>query len=125
MVDAIEMQGLSKTFNGVTALNRLDLRVLKNSIFGFLGPNGAGKTTTIRLLLGLLSPTAGHAKVLGFDTRTHSAQLRAYTGALLEHTGIYEQLSAEDNLEFYGKAFRLPEDELRRRIQELLTHMGL
>jgi ABC-2 type transport system ATP-binding protein len=95
------------------------------TIFGFLGPNGAGKTTTIRLLLGLLEPTAGQAQVLGFDTRAQADEVRTRTGALLEHTGIYEQLSAEDNLEFYGRAWRLPKAERQARIKELLTDMGL
>jgi ABC-2 type transport system ATP-binding protein len=90
-----------------------------------LGPNGAGKTTTIRLLLGLLEPTAGRAKVLGFDTRTQADEVRTHTGALLEHSGLYEQLSAEDNLEFYGRVWRIPAAERRARIKELLTHMGV
>jgi len=122
---AIETNGLGKAFNGVTALSDLDLKVPQNRIFGFLGPNGAGKTTTIRLLLGLLEPSDGEARVLGYSTRTQADQVRAHTGALLEHTGIYEQMTAEDNLEFYGRAFRMPPLERERRIRELLNHMGL
>jgi ABC-2 type transport system ATP-binding protein len=76
-------------------------------------------------LLGLLEPTSGSALVLGFDPRTQADLIRADSGALLEFTGIYEQLSAEDNLEFYARAFCIPEGERRARIQELLTHMGL
>jgi len=103
----------------------LSLEVPAGIIFGFLGPNGAGKTTTIRLLLGLLEPTAGRAEVLGFDTRTQADEVRTRTGALLEHPGIYEQLSAEDNLEFYGRAWRMPAAKRQARIKELLTQMGL
>lgn len=95
------------------------------SIFGFLGPNGAGKTTTINLLLGLLAPTSGRAAVLGFDTRKHPDEVRAHTGALLDDDGIYEQLTVEENLEFYGRAWRLPPQEFRTRMEELLTHLGL
>ena len=79
------------------AVDGLSLEVPAGILFGFLGPNGADKTTTIRLLLGLLEPTAGRAEVLDFDTRTQADEVRARTGALLEHSGIYEQLSAEDN----------------------------
>jgi ABC-2 type transport system ATP-binding protein len=94
-------------------------------VFGFLGPNGAGKTTTIRLLLGLIEPTSGSASVLGFDTRTHGAEIRARAGALLEHAGLYERLSAEDNLRFYGRVARMPKERLEKRIRELLTHLDL
>ena len=94
-------------------------------VFGFLGPNGSGKTTTIRLLLGLLEPTAGQARVLGFDLRTQADEIRARTGALLEHSGLYERLSAEDNLEFYGRVCRLPANVRRKRCEELLGNLGL
>ena len=122
---AICTHNLAKEFETVRALDDLSLEVPEGCIFGFLGPNGAGKTTTIRLLLGLLQPTAGSLTVLGYDSQTQADQIRAETGALLEHTGIYEQISAEDNLEFYGRAFRMPERERKDRIQELLTDMGL
>jgi ABC-2 type transport system ATP-binding protein len=122
---AIRIQSLTRNFDGVRALDGLSLEVPGGIIFGFLGPNGAGKTTTIRLLLGLLEPTSGQAEVLGYDTRTQADQLRPQVGALLEHNGIYEQMSAEDNLEFYGRAFLLPAAERPRRIQELLVEMGL
>ena len=121
----IETNELGKCFNGLTALSELDLKVPQNTIFGFLGPNGAGKTTTIRLLLGLLEPSAGEANVFGCNTQTQAEQVRAQTGALLEHTGIYEQMTAENNLEFYGRAFRMPPIQRETRIRELLTRMGL
>ena len=123
--NAICLENLTKNFGSVRAVDAISLEIPPGIIFGFLGPNGAGKTTTIRLLLGLLEPTSGYARVLGFHTQTHSDQIRARTGALLEHAGIYEQLSAEDNLEFYGRAFRIPIAERRARIRELLTRMGL
>jgi ABC-2 type transport system ATP-binding protein len=123
------MENLTRDFEAkeslVRALDGLTLEVPAGTIFGFLGPNGAGKTTTIRLLLGLLEPTAGQAQVLGFDTRTEADEVRARTGALLEHPGIYEQLSAEDNLEFYARVWRLSRAERQGRIQALLTDMGL
>jgi len=122
---AISIKKIKKKYGEVTALDDLSLEVPTGCIFGFLGPNGAGKTTTIRLLLGLLQPTAGSLTVLGYDSQSHADQIRNHTGALLEHTGIYEQLSAEDNLEFFGRAFRIPKKERKDRIQELLTDMGL
>jgi ABC-2 type transport system ATP-binding protein len=109
----------------VRAVDGLNLEVPQGIVFGFLGPNGSGKTTTIRLLLGLLEPSQGRAEVFGFDTRQQAAAIRERTGALLEHTGLYERLSAEDNLEFYGRVARMPSSERKRRIQELLGHMGL
>jgi len=94
-------------------------------VFGFLGPNGAGKTTTIRLLLGLLEPTSGVAEVLGFDTRRDPNHVRSAAGVVLEHPGLYEELGAEDNLEFHGRACGLPTPERRARIRLALESMGL
>ncbi len=122
---AIQTRGLTRTFGAVKALDDLTLDVPQGSVFGFLGPNGAGKTTTIRLLLGLIEPTGGSATVLGFDTRQQGGEIRARAGALLEHSGLYERLSAEDNLRFYGRVARMPKAALEARIQELLTHMDL
>jgi ABC-2 type transport system ATP-binding protein len=122
---AIRIENLTRDFETVRAVDGLSLEVPSGIIFGFLGPNGAGKTTTINLLLGLLEPTSGRAEVLGFDTRTQADEVRTRTGALLEHPGVYEQLTAEDNLEFYGRVWQMPSDERQARIQELLTHMGV
>jgi ABC-2 type transport system ATP-binding protein len=122
---AIRIEKLTRDFGSVRAVDNLSFEVPSGTIFGFLGPNGAGKTTTIRLLLGLLEPTTGMAHVLGLDTQTQATEIRARTGALLEHSGIYEQLSAEDNLEFYGRVWRMPEVERKTRIKELLSDMNL
>ncbi len=122
---AIQTRGLTRALEQVRALDNLTLEVPAGSVFGFLGPNGAGKTTTVRLLLGLIEPTSGSASVLGFDTRTQSDEIRARAGALLEHSGLYERLSAEDNLRFFGRVARMPKQRLEERIRELLTHLGL
>jgi ABC-2 type transport system ATP-binding protein len=122
---AIYTENLARHFGAVRAVDDLSLEVPAGMVFGFLGPNGAGKTTTIHLLLGLLAPTAGRAEVLGFETRQQGQAVRARTGVLLEHAGLYEQLSAEDNLEFYGRVARLPAGERRRRIEEALDDMDL
>lgn len=122
---AIKTEALQRDFKDVRALDGLSIEVRAGEVFGFLGPNGAGKTTTIRLLLGLLEPTGGKASVLGYDTVIQADAIRQHSGALLEHAGLYERLSAEDNLEYYGRIWRLPKAELKRRIQELLNHLEL
>jgi ABC-2 type transport system ATP-binding protein len=122
---AIRIQSLTHDFDRVRAVDELSLEVPTGIIFGFLGPNGAGKTTTIRLLLGLLEPTSGQIEVLRHDTRTQADQIRSQVGTLLEHSGIYEQMSAEDNLEFFGRAFLMPKAEREARIKELLVEMDL
>jgi len=122
---AIDTNALTRAFGARAVLDDLTLRVPAGSVFGLLGPNGAGKTTTIRLLLGLLEPTSGSACVLGLDPRSGGDGIRQRSGALLEHAGLYERLSAEDNLEFHGRICRLPRTARRERIDELLTHLGL
>lgn len=122
---AIRIDNLKRYFDSVKAVDGLSLEVTAGTIFGFLGPNGSGKTTTIYLLLGLLEPTDGKAEILGFDTRIQANEVRAHTGALLEYPGIYEQMSAEENLEFYGRVWRMSDIERQTRIKELLTQMGL
>lgn len=112
-------------FGGQTALDGVSMEVPLGSIFAFLGPNGSGKTTTINLLLGLLQPTSGRAEVLGFNTITESNRIREKTGVLLEYPGLYEKLSAQENLDFYGRIWHLSSQERRCRIQELLKHVGL
>jgi ABC-2 type transport system ATP-binding protein len=122
---AIRTHHLSRTFGSVHAVDDLSLEVPAGMVFGFLGANGAGKTTTIHLLLGLLEPTAGQATVLGFDSRTQADQIRARTGALLEFNGLYERMSAEDNLDLYGRIYHLAAADRQARAKELLTHLGL
>ena len=122
---AIRAEGLTRDFGPVRALDTLTLDVPKGIVFGFLGPNGAGKTTAIRVFLGLLDPTAGHAEVLGYDTKRHGTKIRTRCGALLEHPGLYERLSAADNLEFHGRAWHVSRREREDRIRELLNRFGL
>lgn len=123
--NAITIQGLSRNFGPVCAVDNLTLEVPHGIVFGFLGPNGAGKTTTIRLLLGLLRPSAGCARVLGYDIMNEGDKIRAQTGALLEHHGLYERMTAMENLEFYGRIYRIPAFKRQIRIRTLLEHIGL
>ncbi|TLN19031.1 ABC transporter ATP-binding protein, partial [bacterium] len=121
----IRAQALARSFGAVRAVDGITFDVGSGTVFGFLGPNGSGKTTTIRLLLGLLEPTSGRAEVLGLDTLSGGDAIRQRCGALLEHTGLYERLSAEENLDFFGRVWHLPAAERAVRIRELLDGLGL
>jgi len=121
----IRTRALTRTFGETRALDGLTLEVPRGVVFGFLGPNGSGKTTTIRLLLGLLEPTSGTAEVLGHDTGRGAPAIRERCGALLEHAGLYERLTAAENLELFGRFWRLAPGARRARIEELLCGLGL
>jgi ABC-2 type transport system ATP-binding protein len=122
---AIETKGMTRRFGDLCAVNGVSLQVPSGSIFGFLGPNGAGKTTTLRLLLGLLELNGGSATVLGYDVATQAAAVREHTGVLLEHDGLYQRLTVYDNLDFFGRIYRLDKKSRQARIRELLEHLGL
>lgn len=121
----IKIDGLTKLYGEVSALDGLSLAVPEGSVFGFLGPNGAGKTTTISLLMGLIEPSDGSARVLGFDTVEAADEIRARVGALLDETGLYEQMSAYENLLFYARVWRFTPREAEVRIEAVLTEIGL
>ena len=122
----IDTHGLSKQYKQTHALRKLDLRVPKHSILGFLGPNGAGKTTTIKLLLGLINPTAGSATVFGLDTVRDSVAIRSRIGYLPQDPRFYEHMSAREILRYTaGFFFRGPESELKRRVDETLDLVSL
>jgi ABC-2 type transport system ATP-binding protein len=123
--NAIQTLNLSRDFGTLRAVDDLSIQIAPGTVFGFLGPNGAGKTTTIRLLLGLLEPTEGHAEVLGYDVQSQGENVRLRCGALLEHNGLYDRLTALDNLELYGRLWHIPRLERQIRIRELLTHFDL
>ena len=122
---AIQTRQLTRSFGAVRAVDDMTLDVRAGIVFGFLGANGAGKTTTIHLLLGLIEPTAGSARTLGFDTVKQGQEIRERTGALLEFNGLYERLTALDNLDFYGRVWHMSAADREARTQELLTHFGL
>lgn len=126
MIDyAVQTNELTRDFGSVRAVDHLTLKIPRGMVFGFLGPNGSGKTTTIRMLLGLLEPTSGSAKVLGYDVVEEAAEVRARAGALMEYDGLYQRLTAEDNLEFYGRIYNMPRERRKARVRELLQHLGL
>jgi ABC-2 type transport system ATP-binding protein len=122
----IDTQGLSKAYKRVEALKALNLRVPKNSIFGFLGPNGAGKTTTIKLLLGLIKPTAGSANIFGLDIRKDSVAIRARIGYLPQDPRFYEYMTARAVLDYTAHFFfRGPQEQIDQRVAETLELVGL
>jgi len=124
-MNAIQTNQLTRSFGELKAVDRLSLGVPRGTVFGFLGPNGSGKTTTIRLLLGLLDPDRGQAEVLGYDTQKQPDEVRARSGALLEHHGLYERLSAAENLDYYGRIWHMSKVERDARTRELLDPLGL
>lgn len=113
-------EGLTRRFDDITAVDQLDLEVYPGEVLGFLGHNGAGKTTTVRLLNGVVTPTAGSAQVLGLDPTTAGAQLRKRTGVLTETPSVDERLTGYENLAIFGALFQVPEEVLPGRITELL-----
>lgn len=125
----IETRALSKVYRDfwgrqkVRALKALDLEIKQGEIFGLLGPNGSGKTTTIKLLLGLLFPTEGQALVFGKDATDVSKNHRI--GYLPEESYLYRFLNADETLDFYGRLFDIPHNELKRRIDSLIAMVGL
>jgi len=123
----IEVQNLTKTFNGKTVLKDVSFEVKEGEIFGYLGPNGAGKTTTLRIILGLLNPTSGNAFVMGQNLGLgENEALRNKVGVLLEDDGVYNRLSAYENLDYYAQLYGLSDRiERKRRIRELLESVGL
>jgi len=118
----IEVQQLTKKFNGTPVLRGVDFQVKEGEIFGYLGPNGAGKTTTLRVILGLLKPTSGKASVFGKDLGDND-DLRRRVGVLLENDGLYERLSAYENLNYYAQLYSVP--DMEEKIRNLLKFVGL
>lgn len=126
---AVQIEGLTKVYKDfwgrdkVRALDDLNLTINRGEVFGLLGPNGSGKSTTIKLLLGLIFPTGGSARVLGHAAG--STAINARIGFLPEESYLYRFLNGEEILRFYGRLFRIPRKELNRRVPELLDIVGL
>jgi ABC-2 type transport system ATP-binding protein len=124
MTLAIETTGLARRFGAVRAVDGIDLQVPEGSVFGFLGPNGSGKTTTIRMLVGLVRPSAGEAQVLGETVRPGAAVIRR-VGTLVERPAFYPFLSPAENLVLFGVTAGVPEGPLRERADALVERVGL
>lgn len=116
----IETRGLCRSFGSLVAVDGLDLEVERGEIFGFLGPNGAGKSTTIRMLMGLLEPSGGEARVLGLEMPRDAERLRERVGYMTQRFSLYEDLTVEENLEFIAEIFGLDRRARRHRIDRTL-----
>jgi len=124
-VPVVQVEDLYKQFGQTVALRGVTFAVWPGEMFGYLGPNGAGKTTTVRILLGLLKPDKGHAEVFGQDVQADRPEVRQRLGVVLEQPGLYENLSAYDNLEYFARLYGLSPDQRQQSIVELLEQMGL
>jgi ABC-2 type transport system ATP-binding protein len=121
----IAVENLTRKFGNFTAVDQLTFSVRKGEVFGWLGPNGAGKTTTIRMLLGLLKPTQGRMHVLKFDPVTQAKALHARVGYMSQTFTLYNDLTALENIRFYGKVYGLAGDRLRQRQSDILKMANL
>ena len=122
---AIQTEKLSKRFGHFVAVNSVTFNVRRGTIFGFLGPNGAGKTTTMRMLLGLLKPSDGQAKILGYDVAHQPRAVKKRIGYMSQRFSLYDDLTVEENLRFFGRTYGLRGDRLRERIQYALQMADL
>ncbi|HLV78884.1 MAG TPA: ABC transporter ATP-binding protein, partial [Chthonomonadaceae bacterium] len=124
-MNAIEMNELTRRFGDFTAVDALTLTVPKGTIFGFLGPNGSGKTTCIRMLCGLLQPTAGTARVNGHDIVRDAEAVKRSIGYMNQAFSLYRDLTVDENLSFFGGIYGLQGEHLRRRKEEVIALVGI
>lgn len=125
MNKAVTIDNLVKTFGSFTAVDHVSLEVSKGEIFGFLGPNGAGKSTTIRMLCGLLSPTSGKASVEGFDVATQPEDIRRNIGYMSQKFSLYDDLTVEENIEFFSGIYGVPREKREARKDYVLDMAGI
>jgi ABC-2 type transport system ATP-binding protein len=121
----IQAEGLTKRFGERVAVDNFSLTVGRGEAFALVGPDGAGKTTVMRLLVGIMDPDEGRAKVLGFDTAAESEQLKEHIGYMPQHFGLYDDLTVGENIAFYADLYRVPKTARRERLPELLKFSNL
>jgi ABC-2 type transport system ATP-binding protein len=122
---AVAINDLSKRFGDFKAVDHVSIEVRQGEIFGFLGPNGAGKSTTIRILCGLMAPTSGKATVAGFDVATQSEEIKKSIGYMSQKFSLYDDLTVEENIEFFGGVYGLSAEKLAEREEYVLEMAGL
>lgn len=122
---AIQTDGLTKVFGNFTAVDNISINVKKGEIFGFLGANGAGKTTAMKMLTGLLSPSSGDAKVSGYDVYSESELIKKNIGYMSQKFSLYDDLTPEENIRFYGGIYGLDSKQLSHKRKELIESLEL
>jgi len=121
----VRLRELTKRFGDFTAVDRVPLEVARGEIFGFLGPNGAGKSTTIRMLCGILPPSSGSGTVAGYDIATQSEQIKNQIGYMSQRFSLYEDLTVEENIDFYSGIYRIPQHKKKERKEWVIEMAGL
>lgn len=121
----IQVKGLVKKFGDFTAVNKISFKIQKGEIYGFLGPNGSGKTTTIRMMLGLIPPTAGEIEVLGLPIDGQNREILPRIGYMSQQFSLYNDLTVSQNLVFYGQAYGIQSSEMKERVKNAVSMAGL
>ncbi len=121
----LEVDGLTKNFGSFTAVNHVSFAVEPGEVLGYLGPNGSGKTTTIRMLCGLMKPTAGTAKIMGIDVTKNPEAVKPHIGYMSQKFALYDDLTVLENPQFYAGVYDVPEAEEPQRLQDILHMAGL
>ena len=122
---AVSVQSLEKKFGDFTAVNRINFEVKQGEIFGFLGPNGAGKSTTIRMLCGIISPTSGSGQVGGYNIIKEQHKIKEHIGYMSQKFSLYNDLTVEENINFYSGIYKIPRQERKERFQAAIRTAGL
>jgi ABC-2 type transport system ATP-binding protein len=122
---AVVVKDLEKRFGDFVAVNRISFEVAKGEIFGFLGPNGAGKSTTIRILCGILAPSGGSGTVAGFDLGSQAEAIKRHIGYMSQKFSLYEDLTVEENIDFYSGIYRIPPEKKKARKEWVIAMAGL
>lgn len=125
MTNVIEVRELTKKFGDHLAVDNVSFAVRRGEIFGFLGPNGSGKSTTIRMVCGILTPTSGTGSVMGYDIYKEAEQIKQNIGYMSQKFSLYEELTVEENLDFYAGIYGLDPDTVRKRKKEIIELAGL